>query len=212
MQVHTKVFKTEVEDLFRFGRHHGIQVIYLAHYAKDGLPVVRENCFKIYITSNNPDNFFESIVQTYSIKDPGFLLRWKYFRDQLEFGIFEFETRSQKYKVLNNKYNIIYDSSRQNKWGPEDYVAYESDFFTVEEYNKLKVILEKMSDRTIETTPYNIAFYFVYYCKQNKIKVNESKIDNYVERMQQPLISDAVKEDFKKIIYDHAKKFKKKIS
>ena len=44
----------------------------------------------------------------------------------------------------------------------------------------------------------------------NKIKkVNESKIDNYVERMQQPLISDSVKEDFKKIILDHAKNFTK---
>ena len=41
-----KSLKTKVEDLFRFGRHHGIQVIYLAHYEKDVLPVVRENCFK----------------------------------------------------------------------------------------------------------------------------------------------------------------------
>ena len=200
-----KSLKTKVEDLFRFGRHHGIVVIYLAHYAKDVLPVVRENCFKIYLTINNPDNFFESIVQTYSIKDPGFLLRWKYFRDQLEFGIFEFDTKSQKYKVLNNKYNLIYDPSKQNKWGPEDYVAYESCFFSGENYNQLKVFLEGMSDQTIERTPYNIAFYYVYYCKQNKIKVNESKIDNYVERMQQPLISHSVKEAFKKIIYDHAK-------
>ena len=94
-----KSLKTKVEDLFRFGRHHNIQVIYLAHYAKDVLPVVRENCFKIYLTINNPDNFFESTVQTYSIKDPGFLLRWKYFRDQLEFGIFEFDTR-----VRNTRY------------------------------------------------------------------------------------------------------------
>ena len=45
-----KNLKTKVEDLFRFGRHHNIQVIYLAHYAKDVLPVVRENCFKLYIT------------------------------------------------------------------------------------------------------------------------------------------------------------------
>ena len=155
-----KSLKTKVEDLFRFGRHHGIQVIYLAHYAKDVLPVVRENCFKIYITINNPDNFFESIVQTYSIKE----LMWKYYRDQLEFGIIEFDTRSQKYKVLNNKYNIIYDSSKRSKWGPEDYVAYESFFFTGDEYNKLKVFLEEMSDQTIEITPYNIAFYYVYYC------------------------------------------------
>ena len=112
-----KSLNTKVEDLFRFGRHHGIQVIYLAHYAEDVLPVVRESCFKIYITINNPDNFLETIIQTYSIKDPGFLLRWKYFRDQLEFGIIEFDTRSQKYEVLNNKYKIIYDSSKQNKWG-----------------------------------------------------------------------------------------------
>ena len=114
-------------------------MIYLAHYAKDVLPVVRETCFKIFITINNPDNFFETIKQTYSIKDASILHMWKSFRDQLEFGIIEFDTRSQKYKGLNNKYKIIYDSSKQNKWGPEDYVAYESYFFTGDEYNKLKV-------------------------------------------------------------------------
>ena len=81
----------------------------------------------------------------------------------------------------------------------EDYVAYENYFFSGEEYNKLKVFLEEMSDQTIEITPYNVAFYYVEYCKQNKIKVNESKIDNYIERMQQPLIPDKVIEDFKKI-------------
>ena len=61
-----------------------------------------------------------------------------------------------------------------------------------------------MSDQTIEISPYNIAFYFVEYCKQNKIKCNEPKIDNYIERMQHPLIPDTVKEDFKKIILDQA--------
>ena len=110
-----KSLKTKVEDLFRFGRHHGIQEIYLAHDAKNVLPVVRENCFKIYITINNPDNFFETIIRTYSIKDASILHRWKQYRDQLEFGIIEFDTRSQKYKVSNNKYNIIYESSKQNK-------------------------------------------------------------------------------------------------
>ena len=53
-----------------------------------------------------------------------------------------------------------------------------------------------MSDQTIEITPFNVAFYYVYYFKQNEIKVNESKIDNYIDRMQQPLISDKRKEDF----------------
>ena len=205
-----KSLKTKVEDLFRYGRHHQIQVIYLAHYAKDILPIVRENCHKRFLTINNPDNFFESIVQTYAIapavKDG---LNWKYYRDQLEYGIIEFDTRSQKYKVLNHRYNLIYDSSKRSKWGPEQLVAYENYFFTGDEYNRLKIFLEEMSDQTIEITPLNIAYYYVAYCKQNKIKVNESKIDNYVERMQQPLISDSVKEDFKKIIYDHAKSFTK---
>ena len=55
-----------------------------------------------------------------------------------------------------------------------------------------------MSDQTIEITHFNVADYYVYYCKQNKIKVIESKIDNYVERMQQPLISDQ-REDLRKL-------------
>ena len=82
--------KTKVEDIFRFGRHHNVQVIYLAHYAKDVLPVVRENCFKLFITINSPDSFFETIIQTYSIKE----LRWKQCRDQLEIDVIEFDTRS----------------------------------------------------------------------------------------------------------------------
>ena len=208
-----KSLKTKVEDLFRFGRHLGIQVIYIAHYAKDVLPVVRENCFKIYLTINNPDNFFESIGQTYGLASAkadavnGF--NWKYYRDQLEYGIIELDTRSQKYKILNDKYKLIYDSSKRSKWGPEQLVAYESYFFTGDEYNKLKIFLEEMSDQTIEITPLNIAYYYVFYCKQNNIRVNESKIDNYVQRMQQPLISDTVKENFKQFIYDHAKNFTK---
>ena len=201
-----KSLKTKVEDLFRYGRHKNIQAIYLAHYAKDVLPIVRENCFKKFLTINNPDNFSESIAQTYAIREG---LNWKYYRDQLEYGMIEFDTRSQKYKVMNHMYNLVYDSSKRSKWGPEDYVAYESYFFTGDEYNKVKIFLEEMSGQTIEITPFNIAYYYVAYCKQNNIKVNESKIDNYVERMQQPLISDSVKEDFKKIIYDHAKNFTK---
>ena len=203
-----KNLRLKVEDLFRFGRHLGIQVIYLAHYAKDVLPIVRENCFKIYLTINNPDNFFESIGQTYAIASTIKELNWKYYRDQLEYGITELDTRSQKFKILNDKYNLIYDSSKRSKWGPEQLVAYESYFFTGDEYNRLKIFLEEMSDQTIEITPLNIAYY-VAYCKQNNIKVNESKIENYVERMQKPLISDSVKEDFKNLIYDQAKNFTK---
>ena len=108
--------KTKEGDIFRFGRHHNIRVIYLAHYSMDVLPMKRENCFKLFITLNNPDNVFETVTITYSIRD----LKWKQYRGQLEFGIIEFDTRSQKYKTLNHKYKRIYDSSKRNKWSPED--------------------------------------------------------------------------------------------
>ena len=147
-----KNLKTKVEDLFRFGRHNNIQVIYLAHYAKDFLPIVRENCFKLYITIKNPDTFFETMMSCYSIKQ----LNWKQYRDQLKFGVIEFDTRSQKYKILNQKYQLIYDTTK-HKWSPEDYVKYESYFFTGEEYIKLKIFLEDMSDQTIEITPFIVA-------------------------------------------------------
>ena len=204
-----KNLKTKVEDLFRFGRHHGIQVIYLAHYAKDILPVVRENCLKLYITINNPDNFFKTLTETYSISasQQDFFNKIQQYRNQLEYGIIEFDTRSQKYKILNDKYKKVYDSCSVNKWKPEDYVAYESYFFTGDEYNKMKIFLEEMSDQTIEITPLIVAFYYVYYCKQNKIRVNESKINNNIERMQQPLISDKTKEDFKKLIWEQALRY-----
>ena len=40
--------------------------------------------------------------------------------------------------------------------------------------------------------------------------MKESKIDNLIERMQQPLIPDTVEEDFKKIILDQANTYTKK--
>ena len=152
-----KNLRTKVEDLFRFGGHYNIQVIYLAHYAKDVLPVVRENCFKIFITINNPDSFFETIVSTYSIPK-GLCLKehWKQYRSQLEFGVIEFDARSQKYKILNHNYQVVYDKTK-HEWSPEDYIKYESYFFTGDEYNRLKIFLEEMSNQTIEITPFNVA-------------------------------------------------------
>ena len=62
----------------------------------------------------------------------------------------------------------------------------------------LKSFSEEVSDQTIEITHENTAYYYVEYCKQDKIKVNESKIDNSIERMQQPLISDKLKAALRK--------------
>ena len=72
----------------------------------------------------------------------------------------------------------------------------------------MKIVLEEVSDQTI--TPCNVLFYSLSYCKQNKTKVKESKINNYIERMQQPLIPDTAKEDFKKFILDQAINYTKK--
>ena len=96
-------------------------MICLAHYVKDVLPIVRQ---KIFTTNNKPDNFFETIISAYSIKE----LEWKHYCDQLEFGIIECDTPSQKYKKLYRKYNLIYGYSKRNKWSLDVYVAYESYF------------------------------------------------------------------------------------
>ena len=61
------------------------------------LPIVRERK-KIFITFIKPDNVFATIISAYSIKE----LKWKQYRDQLEFCIIEFDTRSQNYKILNH--------------------------------------------------------------------------------------------------------------
>ena len=103
-----KNLKTKVEDCFRFSRHHNIQVIHLACYAEDILTALRENCLKLYTTIVDPYNFFEFLIKTYSIEDEqsesGILQKIQQYRDQLDYGIIEFDTRSQKYKILNHKY------------------------------------------------------------------------------------------------------------
>ena len=100
--------KTRVEELFRLGRHYKIQVLYLAHYAKDVLLCVSKNCFRIFRTIKNSDSFFETITNTYSIKE----LNWKQYRDQLENDIVEYDSRSQKYKILIQKYQVVYDTTK----------------------------------------------------------------------------------------------------
>ena len=47
-----------------------------------------------------------------------------------------------------------------------------------------------MSDAKNEELPFNVACNYVYCCEESEINMNESKIDKYIERMQQSLISD----------------------
>ena len=73
----------------------------------------------------------------------------------------------------------------------------------------MKLFSEEMSDQTIEITPFNVAYYYVAFCKQNKIKVNERKIDNYIQTMKQPLISDKKKAEFKTLKFTQAVRYGK---
>ena len=68
-----------------------------------------------------------------------------------------------------------------------------------------------MSDQTIEITPFNVAYNYVYYCKQNEIKVNEPKINIFIERMLQPLISNQLEEEFRNIIFAQAITYSKTV-
>ena len=73
----------------------------------------------------------------------------------------------------------------------------------------MKLFLEEMSDQTIEITPYQVAYYYVAYCKQNKVNVKECKIHNYIQRMKLPLISDKIKAEFKNLFFTQAVRYGK---
>ena len=68
--------KKNVEFFFRNGSHNNIQVIYLAHYAKDVLPIVRENITQLYVTLNIQDSFFFNLIDTYCIREKDILNKW----------------------------------------------------------------------------------------------------------------------------------------
>ena len=93
-----KNLKSIVDDLFRYGRHNNLQIIYLAHYAKDVLPVIRETIKKINITLDNSDKFFESIVDAYSLSKC-IIEKWIEYRNQNEYGIIELNTRTKHYII-----------------------------------------------------------------------------------------------------------------
>ena len=123
-----KNLKTIVEDLFRNGRHNKLQIIYLAHYAKDVLPIVRENINKIILTINNSDTFFESIQQTYNLPK-NILDKWYEYRNQNEYGIIEINTITKNYKIYNYNYKLVYNSKSNLEFDPSTLTNSKSYFF-----------------------------------------------------------------------------------
>ena len=178
-----KDLRSKVEDFIRFGRHEEIQTIYLAHYAKDVLPTVRDNINSMYITLKNSDNFFENIREAYFV-DKEIIKKWKQYKG---YGVIEYSTITNNYKIYNKDYKLVYDTQTKTvstslcsrTLNPSDYVNYPSYFFVGEDYNNIRLFLEEMSGQTIRITPKNIAFYYVIYCKQNNILVNEEKVSTY---------------------------------
>ena len=162
-----KNLKTMVEDLFRNGRHNNLQIIYLAHYVKDVLPIVRENINRLYITINNSDTFFQSIIDAYALPKLN-LEKWFEYRNQFEFGITEINTITKNFKIYNSQYNLVYDSNEQIEFDPAILVKNESYFFTGEDYNTLKQFLEHHSGQEIEVSRQMLLF--ILLCIVYKIK------------------------------------------
>ena len=101
----------------------------------------------MYITLNIQDSLFETIIQTYSIRNTTSngspLEKWRELRNQIEFGIVQLNTFTIQYKVFSAKYNIIFDGTMQSKFYPASLVKNKSYFFTNQDFENLKVFLEK---------------------------------------------------------------------
>ena len=102
-----KDLKTKVEDFFRYGRHEEIQTIYLAHYAKDVVPTVRDNIKNIYLTLSNTNKFFENIRETYHI-DKEIIKKWQSFAKQYMYGLINYSTITNEYKIYNSDFQKIF--------------------------------------------------------------------------------------------------------
>ena len=194
-----KDLKTKVEDFFRYGRHEEIQTIYLAHYAKDVVPTVRDNIKNIFLTLSNTNKFFENIRETYHI-DKEIIKKWQSFAKQYMYGLINYSTITNEYKIYNSDFKLVFDSQTKTistYLDPADYVSLPSYFFIEEDYTKMRLFLEEMSGQTIRITPQNIAFYYVVYCKQNNILVNEQRVSTYFSEESEEIKN--LKKDMKEI-------------
>ena len=63
-----KELKELVSKLFTIGRHHNIQVIYVAHDVVDINPKSRGNIQEIYVTIANTSEFFSRLEKFFNIK------------------------------------------------------------------------------------------------------------------------------------------------
>ena len=150
---------------------------------KDVLPIVRENINKIYITLNNSDTFFQSIIDAYSLPKQ-IVEKWIEYRNQNEYGIIDVNTITKNYLIYNSEYILVFDSKSNPEFDPVSLINHKSYFFTGNDFNTVKSFLEHHSGQEIEINHQNVAFYFVVYCLQNKILVNTAKINNYFDRIE----------------------------
>ena len=125
-----KNLKLIVEDLFRYGRHNNLHIVYLAHYIKDVLPIVRQNITKIYITLKNSKSFFSRFIDTYELNKNS-IEKWIEYRNQNEFGIIELNTITTHYLIYNSEYNLVYNSKYNSNFDPANLVHHKSYFLQV---------------------------------------------------------------------------------
>ena len=168
-----------LSEIYTYGRHYNIQIIVMAHKAKDIDNKIRDNIYTFFITVNNPFSFFDEIKKTYSL--PYDLKRFV----EIDFGIIKVETNKNIFKVYDKDYNKYYDSKSNNKVSLMK-LSDIKNYYNSESINDplvrddIKYILECASNDTINITDQTFYFYLYCYYKQIGLRLKMPKLKKLV--------------------------------
>ena len=172
-----KELKELVSKLFTIGRHHNIQVIYVAHDVVDINPKSRGNIQEIYVTIANTSEFFSRLEKVFNIK-----INSTHYKKLFKYGLLKINLITEDISVYNSNFELVNPNLNTNlSFDPSKYITNDSYFFKGETFNKLKLFLEEESNRTINITEESIAFYFVVWCIQHNLNPNLSKVKYYFD-------------------------------
>jgi hypothetical protein len=149
-----------VSSIYTKGRHYYIQIIVLAHKAKDVDNKIRDNVRNIYCTTMNNVAFFKELCDAYVFKLP-----LENYRG-VEFGMIEINLIKDFYIVYDKDMNIYYDSRINIKVvSPNFNIAKYLNVkkFTEREKDEIITFLENESQNTINITNETFLFYLNYY-------------------------------------------------
>ena len=182
-----------VSSIYTKGRHYYIQIIVLAHKAKDVDNKIRDNIRTIYCTTVNSAAYFRELSEAYMFKCP--LEKYK----SVEYGMIEINLIKDFYIVYDKDTNVHYDSRTSTKVVSPNFniVKYLNvKKFTEKEQDEVITFLESESQNTINITNETLLFYLNYYFVQvMKLQPNKSKLRKMVsDSMKGLTIKEVVRE------------------